>query len=228
MAYIDELTLHLFGEKFFSEFDSKEYVNWAIQLLIHGYENESLSILASLDNSPTWEREKYFYKSLKELNISEPPFDFSFADIFMKDLAHKVINKLINLLRGLRLAYGVVLKTDYDKRFIQFYYLDEDIQTLEFDNKPFYSVSLNQNNIDSFIINEFKLWLDFITKKIDDWEKLAYCHNCDGITKPILRKRYRFLRGNYEYWSCEKCKSSKLLHAQSQEGRKKIIEFYNK
>ena len=64
-----QLTYQILGQKLLSRFDSKILVDWALTLMQNGFHSDNLVILAGLDNSDTVEREKYFWKSISDLNI---------------------------------------------------------------------------------------------------------------------------------------------------------------
>ena len=66
---MEELTLEILGERTCLPFDSKNLVDWAVNVLTLGYESENLVILAGLDFDTTEIREKYFWKSVEDLQI---------------------------------------------------------------------------------------------------------------------------------------------------------------
>ena len=67
---IQDETYKILGQRLLDEFDSIKMVEWAVDAIKMGYDSESLIILAGLDFESTEERENYFWKSVKELNLN--------------------------------------------------------------------------------------------------------------------------------------------------------------
>ena len=221
---IKDKTDYLFGKRFFTVFDSKDYIDWAVFLIEKGVESENLNILAGLNYSDTEEREKYFHKTLEDLNIEEPTDKILYAESFMLNLANKVLNNEIEPALGLRMACGVALGTEYDSKYIQFDYLDEDLDYLMHEGRGLFSNNLSKENMDYYIRNEFELWLKLRNSNHINITDLAYCENCKSIKSPMLKKKYCFFKHVSNFYCCEKCHSRKLLYGSGQDGRIKIIE----
>ena len=231
MAFMDNIAIkektdYLFAKRFYTVFDSKDYVDWAMFLIENGVENENLYILAGLDSSDTEEREKYFHKTLEDLNIEEPTNKILYAENFMLDLAKKVLNNEINPVSGLKLALGVAMETGYDSKYVQFYCLDEDLDYLMYEGHGLYSNNLSKENVNDYIKKEFELWLKLQNSIHVNISNLAYCQDCNSIISPMLKKKCKFFKHVSNYYCCEKCYSKKLLYGSGQDGRIKIIEHY--
>jgi hypothetical protein len=70
---MDYLLAAMFGKRALRQLSSGDYVEWAGDMLVQGYDSHSLRILAGLDKfASTFEAEGYFLRSLKELNLSLP------------------------------------------------------------------------------------------------------------------------------------------------------------
>ncbi|WP_207518340.1 hypothetical protein, partial [Flavobacterium psychrophilum] len=89
---VKEETEILLAKILLSNFDSKNYVDWAISVIESGIESNSLFILAGLDDEDTEIREKYFRKVVEELKIEINYEDFALLQNYAKFIAEKVIN----------------------------------------------------------------------------------------------------------------------------------------
>ena len=72
-AHMDYILTAIFGKRALGQLFSADYINWAGEMLVQGYDSHSLRILAALDRfSSVFEAEDYFLRSLKELDLSAP------------------------------------------------------------------------------------------------------------------------------------------------------------
>ena len=223
---VKEETEILLAKKLLSNFNSKNYIDWAISVIESGIESESLFILAGLDNDETEIREKYFRKVIEELKIDINFEDFALLQNYAKFIAEKVINGNLSQSKGLSTMNEIVLKSDYDSRFMQFFELDEDLDCLNYSNNTIFNSELTKENKEKYIQEEFKLFLEIENLKIDDKiREYSICKKCNHIGKPKLKVKYQ-LRKPYKYyqWKCGKCNSAEIEHFSSQNGKRKIIE----
>ncbi|PID92932.1 MAG: hypothetical protein CSA94_02640 [Bacteroidetes bacterium] len=119
-----------------------------------GLNSESLIILAGLDNETTEEREKYFWQTIEELGLDVKRTDFELIESYAIYVAESVMQ-------------DVVRETNYSKRYIQFYEIEEDLEYLNYDNHTISNSELTLNNADSLITREFELFLEAEKCKID-------------------------------------------------------------
>ena len=228
MINLQEVTVYLISKQLFSHIDSIEYVKWAVLVLENGYDNESLRILAGLDNSDTEERLKYFQKSLDELSIQITTDKNELLNNFTKLLAKKVIEGSEKPSEGLRIMVDIVSASNYSSKFIQFMDLNEDIDYVNYSGSPLFNATLRRDNIDEIIINEFRLFLevDMISLNV---RELAFCKKCNNSMKPILKKKFSIIKSNrYNYYCCSICGSKDLVHGNTQEGVELILNTINK
>ena len=148
-------TYKVLGQKLLSWFDSQILVDWALDLLENGYETESLLILAGLDNTETEEREKYFWKCIKELNIDIDKKEIELIDFYVKSLTQEVLSGNVTPKFALKKMCEVVAKTDYSEKYIQFYMLDEEVEFLN-DRKNIFQKKFTPGDINLKILEEFK------------------------------------------------------------------------
>jgi hypothetical protein len=213
------------AQKIFYTFDSKILVDWSVMMMKNGLESESLIILAGLDNESTEEREQYFLSAIEELKLDNSKSENDLLDYYATHVAESVINKKIKPLDGLTLMFNIVLATDYSDKYVQFYYINEDLDYLQNYQPAIFSSGLSLENKESYIIKEFELLLESNKYKIDNKiRELAYCNNCQTINKSILRtKRNWFGQKKYDIWVCGNCGSYDILNFNNQKGKEIIL-----
>ncbi len=224
--FAEEEANKILTQRILSYFDSRKLIDWAVMLMCKGLNSESLIILAGLDNETTEEREKYFWQTIEELGLDVKRTDFELIESYAIYVAESVVNKKITPKEGLELMQDVVRETNYSKRYIQFYEIEEDLEYLNYDNHTISNSELTLNNADSFITREFELFLEVEKYKIDEEiRELAYCKSCDKIEKPKLKNIRNWIgKIKYQTWVCGICKSENILHFNSQKGKEIIIK----
>ena len=225
MKTLQEITYYLLGKQIFTHIDSKDYVDWAVQVLENGFDSENIRILAGLDNADTDERLKYFQKCLNDLNIQIPTDQNEILRDFTTRLANNVIAGLESPKAGLKIMLDIVRASDYSARFMQFMDLDEDIDYVMYSGTPLFNREIHKNNIDEMIINEFKLFLQIESTDLNIRD-MAYCKNCNKAMTPELKKNLAIFKSQrYNYWSCSICGSRDLIYGSSQEGKTMILKM---
>ena len=209
----------------FKYFDSKMLVDWAVLLLQNGYDSESLTILAGLDNEQTEVRENYFWNSIQELDLNLNKTESEIIDVYAKDIAKKVIEGKLNPIKGLSIMSEIVVLSDYSGKYIHFYEVEDDISNLKHDNSTIFNHNLNHNNINSFLIKEFQLFLEMEQLHIkDEIRNSSICQNCNSIQETTLKTKKNFFgKPKYNYWVCSNCGSNDVISFRTQIGREMII-----
>ncbi len=228
-SFVQEETYKILAQKVLSHFDSKKLIDWAIMLMGKGFDSESLIILAGLDSDTTEEREQYFWQTIDELGFDLNRTDFELIENYAVYVAESVVNKKIAPMDGLTIMQDIVRSTDYSKKYIQFYEIDEDLDYLKYDNHTIFNTGLTLKNADSFVTREFELFLETEKCKIDDkTRELAYCKTCDKIEKPRLKNIRNWIgKVKYQTWVCGLCESKDILHFSSQKGKEIIMTRIN-
>jgi RNase P subunit RPR2 len=223
-------TYNILGQRLLSKFDSKSYVDWAIKLMANGYESDSLLILAGLDNDSTEDREKYFFASLDELEIKNEKSELELIDGYVIELARQVVRHKFEPRKALSIMLDVISRTDYLDKYLHFYDIDEDIYFVTNRDSPLINQELNKDNIDDFIINEFKIFLDTNEISLDkSLHNKAYCNSCGQIIEPVLKTKYQFREPfSYRMRTCPNCNSNAIYDNRTQKGREKLIEYARK
>ena len=219
-----KLTYKILGQKLLSWYDSKVLVDWAVTLMQNGFDSESLVILAGLDNSDTEEREKYFWQSVNELNINVAKKEIDLISFYVDNLVDEVLSENIPPKFALRQMCEIAKKTDYSPKYMDFYLLDDEIDSIEYSGNAIFTNGLNKNNIDEFILNEFKLFKKVLNGDYSDYYNKAICNDCEQIMTPKLVTKYQFKSPfSYQAYVCEYCKSQNIDTFSSQVGKEKII-----
>lgn len=219
-----KLTYKILGQKLLSWYDSKVLVDWAVTLMQNGFDSESLVILAGLDKSDTDEREKYFWKSVNELNINVDKKEIDLINFYVDNLVDEVLSGNIPPKFALRQMCEIARKTDYSPKYMDFYMLDDEIDSIEYNGTAIFTNGLNKNNVDEFILNEFKLFKKVLNGDYSDYYKKAICNDCKQIMTPKLVTKYQFKSPfSYQAYVCEYCKSQNIDTFSSQAGKEKII-----
>ncbi|WP_338237894.1 hypothetical protein [Persicobacter diffluens] len=228
-SFVQEETYKLLAQRVLSHFDSKKLIDWAIMLMGKGFDSESLIILAGLDSDTTEEREQYFWQTINELGLDVNRTDFELIDNYAIYVAESVVHKKMEPKDGLAIMQDIVRSTDYSKKYIQFFEIDEDLDYLKYDNHTIFNTGLTLKNADSFIAREFELLLEAEKYKIDDKTRgLAYCNSCDKIEKPRLKNKRNWIgKVKYQIWVCGVCESQDILHFSSQKGKEIIMTRIN-
>ena len=227
---LQELTLNIFAERILSPFDSKKLVNWAVEVILLGYESENLYVLAGLDFESTEEREKYFSESLKDLQIEIETDEENLIENYAITLTKKVLSKEVDVDYGFQQILKIVIASDYDQKYIPFFEIDEDLDYLKYDNTTIFNNGLTIENSKDFILEEFRIFLEMENLKIPtEQRKKCYCEKCNKLNIPVTKTIFQ-LKKPFKYltWSCGICGSTKLKFNNNHEVKKLIIEEFKK
>ncbi|MCC6372745.1 MAG: hypothetical protein IT236_17205 [Bacteroidia bacterium] len=219
-----KLTYKILGQKLLSWYDSKVLVDWALTLMQNGFDSDNLQILAGLDNSDTEEREHYFWRSVKDLNINIDKKEIDLIDFYVDNLVDEVLEGNVPPKFALRQMCEVARKTDYSPKYMDFYMLDDEIDSIEYDGHAIFTNGLTKNNADEYILNEFKLFKKVLNGNYSDYYDKAICNDCKQIMTPKLVTKYQFKNPfSFQAYVCEYCKSQNIDTFSSQTGKEKII-----
>lgn len=225
---IEEITLEVLAERALSDCDSKILVNWSVKALELGYDSENLSILAGLDHENTEVREKYFIKSLIDLNIHLDKPKEDLIDMYAISIVSKAILGSVSIDFAFAQMKKIAFETNYSARYIAFYEIDEDLERLDYNDYPIFNINLTKENSNEFIMEEFKIFLEMERLNIPLEERdYNYCISCSKLVKPILKTKYRLRDPHrYQVWCCPDCKSEKLRFSSEHAVKWLIIESH--
>jgi hypothetical protein len=225
---IQDETYKILGQRLLDEFDSIKMVEWAVDAIKMGYDSESLIILAGLDFESTEERENYFWKSVKELNLNIKREESELINDYAKYVANAVLNNQLSAKSGLAKMMIICRSTEYDSKYIQFYEISEDLDYLKYDEEypPIYNQGITLENVDEYIKKEFKFFLECEELGIErEMLEKVICNNCGQITKPELKTKFQITKPfKYKEFVCKDCKSNKIDSFGSQIGKEKILK----
>lgn len=225
---IEQITIEVLAERALSDFDSKALVTWAVNILNSGRESENLIILAGLDYETTEEREKYFQKSLTDLNLSSDRSEESLIESYATLIAKNAISHNIGIDFAFKQMLKIVSATEYDARYIAFYEIDEDLDRLKYNDSVLFNPGLTVQNYPEFILEEFKIFLEMERLKIPSGERdYSYCIRCSRLIKPVLKTKYQLRKPHkYQVWCCSNCKFEELRFSSEHMVKRLIIEKY--
>ena len=226
---IQEQTYYVIADRVIGKSDSKIYVDWAVDMISKGQETDNILILAGLDDSDSEERERYLRECLNDLKIDYPSDRKTLIDFYSIFLAKNVVNGIVSPKTGLIKMNELIYEADYSNEFIDFQYLQEDIDYLKNSGQTIFNSGLRLKNIDRFIINEFQLFLDKQKFKDKDLLKKAICKDCDSVIEPEIKVKWSFKELKRQNISCcPKCSSRHLIWWNTQKGKKLILDKMNK
>ena len=225
---VEGLTLEVLGEKLLTQFDSKKLVEWAVSALKLGCESENIFILAGLDDELTEEREKYFWKSVQDLDVEVAKAEGEMIYCYALIIAGKAIKKEIGIDYAFSQMLKIVYASDYEHRYLPFFNIGEDLDYIRYDNSIWITSGLTAENSKEFILEEFKIFVEMERLKIPLGERdKCYFERCKQLNTPLTKAKYK-LRKPFKYlvWSCGVCRLDKLIFNNSHEVKRMIIEAF--
>lgn len=158
---INYLISSIFGKRALGELSASDYVDWAGEMLMQGYDSHSLRILAGLDKfASTYEAEDYFLRSIKELNFNIPNSETAIR-AYACAIAQQIIDEKITGQQGVRTLYKICIATRYEQDFIIWLELDDALDSLLYGDYPYSYESATLENFDEITKREAE---SFITK----------------------------------------------------------------
>lgn len=204
--------------------DYKQYIDWAIELLQEGVENENLYILAGLDDNDWLSIEKYFTIATEELDLKTDRTTEELFHIATSIIAQEVIDGKMQPRKGLTLMESISKYTVVDDYLIdslyQFEELTEDLFLLGEYN--LYYRGLTFENIDEVIIDEMKMFLIAQSKGWKNIPNIFYYDKCKDFSRAKYKKKGWSIKRYI--WSCKKYDSREYLDWHKVEDRKLILE----
>jgi hypothetical protein len=136
----------------------KVWIDWAVEMLMAGYESENLTILAG-------ESEPFNQFQMQELAnkvLGELQLDFSNKEQIIKSYACYLINKSltgeIDNFKVLSILKDVCIELDYEKYLYDFYSLYFAKDDLSYSENQWYWNGATRENIDQIITDYFLRW----------------------------------------------------------------------
>jgi hypothetical protein len=158
----DELLINsIFGKRALDQLSTNDYIDWAGEMLVQGYDTYSLRILAGLDRfASTFEAEDYFLRSIKELDLSIPDRENSIR-AYTCEIARQIIGGQLTGQQGVHALYKICIATEYERDFLVWLELDDALDNLLAGAYPFTYESATLENFDELAKREAE---NFISK----------------------------------------------------------------
>lgn len=142
----DYLVNAIFGKRALQQLSTDDYVDWAGEMLVQGYDSYSLRILAGLDRfASPFEVEDYFQRSVKELGLHIPNSENAIR-AYACAIAQQVIDGEVTGQQGVRALYRICLATNYGRDFMIWLELDDALDSLLCGEHPYTYESATLDN----------------------------------------------------------------------------------
>lgn len=184
---------------------SKDYTNWAMEMLEKGSDSENIAILAGLGfekNPESEEIREYFYKSLNDLGLELPTEENSILS-YAKYICSEIVAGNISPKNGLSTLEGLYSKSDYEPIYSIWDELSEDIWMVNDREACIFNTGLTRENIGQYVVQVAEQFIRLTEIELPErffW--LTVCRKCGyigghkliRIDKPWLpEKLYRFI-----------------------------------
>jgi hypothetical protein len=147
-------TKAIFGKRAVQNIFAEDYIDWAGEMLVQGYDSPRLRILAGLDRQGSvFEVEEYFLHSINELTIIEPESKAA-VRAYACEIAQQIINGQLTAQQGVRALYQVYRNTEYDSDYVIWLELDDALDSLLAGVFPYSYQSATVENFDTIVKQE--------------------------------------------------------------------------
>ena len=151
-------TFKILMEKTFNSNIDESWINWAMEMMEEGFENENLFILAGISKPYNqFELQELTTKVLKELNL-----DYSKQNLVIRNYVYYLISNSIykteTYLETLRKLKNICIDLNLEHNYMNFYLLyfaKDDLVEQEYQH---YWNDANRENINEIITENFKDW----------------------------------------------------------------------
>lgn len=144
---LQEKTNLMLAKHLVTEFDIRRFVNWAIDLMLDGYQGEELDILAGLDEGDSREAEHYFERVADQLGLVIEKDEDKLIELYVMDVAQQVVDGTISPRKGQQQVTEIYYKLDYFPGYSDIVYADD-----------YWYINNQQDEIgyEEYLLNEFK------------------------------------------------------------------------
>jgi hypothetical protein len=158
MKYID-LTYEMIALKYLDRNVDEKWVDWAVQMMMAGFETESLIELAGISKPYNqFELKPLTGKVFEELELDITDKEKA-VNCYISFLLSEVLDDKRDLLKTLRDLKDLSIELNYDKSIYDFYSLYFAKEDLNYDTVQWYWEGADEDNIDEICFNYFKKWL---------------------------------------------------------------------
>ena len=161
-------TYKVLANKLLQRDSNEEWIDWALEMMMAGFESENLIILAGLTPySNRFEFDNTVNKTLKELSLDKANHEEIVCG-YVYYLISEALDKNISTKKVLQELRDLCQAREYDNKLFPFYllyYAQDELETL---GVQFYWEGADSGNIDAVICNEFyKLKNEFESKGLN-------------------------------------------------------------
>jgi hypothetical protein len=127
----------IFGKREMGLLTTEEYVDWAGEMLVKGFDSPSLRVLAGLDKFTSgFEVESRFTRSIQELGF-EVPERHAALRAYACGLAERIVARQQPAKEALRALHKIFIASDYSRDYLVWSDLDDALDDLIYGNYPF-------------------------------------------------------------------------------------------
>lgn len=156
----------LFGKRALYLISAEDYIDWAGESLVEGYDSFHLRILAGLERSASaYEAEAYFLRCINELAFSVPDTEVARC-AYACEMAQKIVDGEISGVQGIRAMYQLCLASAYEHDFIIWLELDDALDNLLAGEYPFTYTSATLENIEMIANVEAKKFVELMQERL--------------------------------------------------------------
>ncbi|WP_131537755.1 hypothetical protein [Pedobacter nototheniae] len=164
---LPKLTAEVLAYKALNRDFDKNWINWAIEMLINGFDTEHLVILAGMSEPfDYFEMQALTTKVLNELGLDYSNKLKSGYD-YISYLINLCFENKIKPIAALREIMDLYLELSHESSIQHFYFLYYAKVDLIEDEVQWYIDGVDRSNIDETILNYFREWLDIHPLLID-------------------------------------------------------------
>lgn len=140
----------------------KEWIDWAVEMLMNGFDSEHLVILAGI--SPPYDQ--FELQSLTQKVFQELKLDYSNQKMVIRNYVSHLFtfeimenSDIQSLLKSLRLLRDIYYELDYGSYISPLYKLYYGVEDLQHDDVQWYVDGLDRSNIREIVNGTFTKWL---------------------------------------------------------------------
>lgn len=146
---------------------AEDYVNWAYNALVNGYDSEQLRILSSYDmNSNLFEVSKVFDKAIMESNITEPSREECLLYKALR-VAIEIRDGEVDLVEKAKEMFYLLVELEYSEKLMEWYWVSEDIDASKYDLSR---TDLSEEKLHSIIRDKAEKTVIELSKLFDEKE----------------------------------------------------------
>lgn len=159
MHQLPNSTIRVLAYKALDRDFDRTWPDWAVEMLINGYDTEHLVILAGMSEPfDYFEMQTLTTKALNELNLD---FSNKLQSVwnYVNYLIQMCFDGKLESVKVLTELRDLYLELDYEKSLQEFYFLYYAKTDLILEEVQWYINGVDRNNIDETITNYFTEWL---------------------------------------------------------------------